>query len=208
MDIFEKLKMLNSKKIGSNLPIEYIIIGLGNIGKKYDGTRHNAGFMTLDAIAKKYSAEVKKVKFKSLCGEAIISSKRCLLMKPSTFMNNSGEALAEAMNFYKISSNKVLVLYDDISLPPSALRIRLRGSHGGHNGMKSIIALCGTDDFPRIKIGVGQKPHPDYDLADWVLSTFKSGELKLLDVSLENAVKAAELIVSDKASEAMNLYNS
>ncbi|HNX65053.1 MAG TPA: aminoacyl-tRNA hydrolase [Oscillospiraceae bacterium] len=206
MDIFEKLKALSAPAPTGTM--EYIIIGLGNVGTQYEGTRHNAGFMVIDNLARKYNIDVKKMKFKSLCGDAMISGKRCLLMKPSTFMNNSGEALVEAMNFYKIPIENVIVIYDDISLQPSKLRIRKKGSDGGHNGIKSIIYLTGKDTFPRIKIGVGAKPNPSYNLADWVLSTFKREEYEDLKIALENAVSCIELMVQGKTDDAMNSYNS
>lgn len=206
MDIFEKLKAISTP--APTGPVEYIIIGLGNVGTQYEGTRHNAGFMVIDNFAKKYNVDVKKLKFKSLCGDVTISEKRCLLMKPSTFMNNSGEALVEAMNFHKVSTQNVIVIYDDISLEPSFLRIRRKGSDGGHNGIKSIIYLTGKDDFPRIKIGVGKKPNPNYNLADWVLSTFKREEYELVQEALDKATACIELIVAGKINDAMNKYNS
>lgn len=208
MDIFEKLKMISSSAPAPTGPVEYIIIGLGNVGTQYEGTRHNAGFMVIDNLAKKLHADVKKIKFKSLCGDVMISGKRCLLMKPSTYMNNSGVALVEAMNFHKIPIENVIVIYDDISLEPSQLRIRRKGSDGGHNGIKSIIYLTGKDTFPRIKIGVGKKPNPNYDLADWVLSTFKREEFEALQEALDHAVSCIELMVDGKIDQAMNKYNS
>ena len=206
MDIFEKLKSISTPMPTG--PVEYIIIGLGNIGTQYEGTRHNAGFMVIDNIAKKYNVDVKKLKFKSLCGDVTISEKRCLLMKPSTFMNNSGEALVEAMNFHKVPIENVIVIYDDISLEPSFLRIRRKGTDGGHNGIKSIIYLTGKDNFPRVKIGVGKKPNPNYNLADWVLSTFKREEFELIQQALDKATSCIELMVSGKINDAMNKYNS
>lgn len=185
-----------------------MIVGLGNPGAKYENTRHNIGFMAMERICRKYSVKCDKLKFKSLCTDVMINGKRTLLLMPSTFMNLSGEAVTEAMQFYKIPSENVLVLYDDISLDIGKMRIRRKGSHGGHNGMKNIIYLSGKDDFPRIKLGVGQKPHPDYDLADWVLSRFTAQDLKELDTVLENAVKAAELIVAGNTEQAMNKFNS
>ena len=163
--------------------------------------------MAIDTIAEKYGADVKRIKFKSLCGECTMGGKKCLLMKPSTYMNNSGEAVVEAMNFYKLGIENLIVIYDDISLEPSKLRIRRKGSDGGHNGIKSIIYLTGEDTFPRIKIGVGKKPHPQYNLADWVLSNFKSDEIPLIREACQHAAEAAELMVSGKINEAMNKYN-
>ena len=206
MDIFEKLK--SSSKPAPTGKIEYIIVGLGNPGKEYENTRHNAGFLTIEKLCNKYNFKADRLKFKSLCGDAVISGKRCLIMKPSTYMNNSGQAVVEAMNFYKIPAENVIVIYDDISLEPSQLRIRRKGSDGGHNGIKNIIYLTGKDTFPRIKIGVGKKPNPKYDLADWVLSTFKKDELPLMDEAFDKAVQAIELIVGGDIDKAMNNLNS
>lgn len=202
-DVFNKL----SAEKQSAAKIEYIIVGLGNPGIQYESTRHNAGFMAIAALEKKYGFSVKTHKFKALIGEAEIGGKRCLVMKPETYMNNSGEAIAQAMNFYKIPLENVLVIFDDISLEPSQMRIKRKGSAGGHNGLKSIIALCDGDNFPRIKIGVGKKPHPDYDLADWVLGKFSDEDQKKIDAVCDNACDAAELIVQGKISDAMNKYN-
>ena len=203
MDLFNQI----SSGTASGGPVEYIIVGLGNPGIQYQDTRHNAGFMAIDTIAEKYDTDVKRIKFKSLCGECTMGGKKCLLMKPSTYMNNSGEAVVEAMNFYKLGIENLIVIYDDISLEPSKLRIRRKGSDGGHNGIKSIIYLTGEDTFPRIKIGVGKKPHPQYNLADWVLSNFKSDEIPLIREACQHAAEAAELMVSGKINEAMNKYN-
>ena len=147
------------------------------------------------------------MKFRSDCGEAMVGGVRCLLMKPTTYMNNSGEAVAAAANFYKIPPEHVLVMYDDISLAPGKLRIRRKGSAGGHNGIKSIIALLGTEEFPRIRVGVGAKPTPQYDLADWVLSKFTPEEQTALQPALEQAAEAASLIVQDKMDQAMNHFS-
>ncbi len=207
-DIFAIFEKLHAKEEQTTGKIEYIIIGLGNIGEKYDGTRHNAGFFVMDVLAKKFNFDIKKLKFKSTVGEVTVSGKKCLVMKPCTYMNNSGEALVEAMNFYKIPIENVIVCYDDISLSPSKLRIRKKGSHGGHNGIKSIVELTGADNFPRIKIGVGAKPHKDYDLADWVLGKFSKEDVVLMQESANNAVFCIELIVEGKIDTAMNKYNS
>lgn len=207
MDIFEKLKELSAAREPVGQP-EFIIVGLGNPGTKYMDTRHNAGFMAVDTLAEKYNTDIKKIKFKSLCNNITICGKNCLVMKPSTYMNNSGEAVVEAMNFYKIPIENVIVIYDDISLEPSKLRIRRKGSDGGHNGIKSIIYLTGSDGFPRIKLGVGKKPHPDYNLADWVLSSFKKDEIELMKTACENACVSIELMVSGQTDKAMNKFNS
>lgn len=189
-------------------PVEFLLVGLGNPGKQYENTRHNAGFMALDKIAQKSHTEIKRIKFKGSVGECSLGGKKVLLLKPSTYMNLSGQSVKEAMTFYKLSPEQVLILFDDINLEPGKLRIRRKGSDGGHNGMKNIIYLSGSDQFPRIKLGVGKKPHPDYNLADWVLSKFTTQEQKELDLALENAAAAAELIVRGDIDRAMNLYNS
>lgn len=208
MSIFDAFKKIENTKSNIGNKPEYIIVGLGNPDTKYLNTRHNAGFMAIDMISKEYNVSVNRIKFKSLCGDVTINGKNCLLMKPTTYMNNSGQAVVEAMNFYKIPIENIIVIYDDISLEPSKLRIRRKGSDGGHNGIKSIIYLTGANTFPRIKLGVGKKPHPDYNLADWVLSNFKPDELEQMKISCSNAVKCIELIVQNKIDEAMNKYNS
>lgn len=194
------------KKKSSN--ISWIIAGLGNPEPKYEITRHNAGFLAIDRIADNANVSIKKMKFHALIGEAELGGERCLLLKPLTYMNKSGEAIAEAMRYYQIPPERVLILFDDISLDPGKLRIRQKGSAGGHNGIKSIIEMTKSSDFPRIKIGVGKKPHPDYDLADWVLSKFKKDELPLMDEAFTNAADAAAMIVSGSVDHAMNRYNS
>lgn len=204
-DIFKKLDAERSPMPGG--PVEYIIVGLGNPGTKYENTRHNAGFMALDTLAEDIGADVKRLKFKSLTADVSINGVHCLLMKPTTFMNNSGEAVVEALNFYKLTTERLLVIYDDISMDVGRTRIRGKGSDGGHNGIKSIIYLTGSDVFPRIKIGVGAKPHPDYDLADWVLGMFPKEQGEALEAAFRNAAEAAKLIVSGKMNEAMNKYN-
>ena len=205
-DIFDQI----SRGRENNAPkgaVEYIIAGLGNPGAQYENTRHNAGFMTVDTLAEKLSFDIKKIQFKSLTGDCIIKGKRCLVMKPSTFMNNSGEAVVQAMNFYKIPIENVIVCYDDISLEPGKLRIRRKGSDGGHNGIKSIIYLTGSQDFPRVKIGVGAKPSKDYDLAAWVLGNFSSEDIPKIKEAANNACDAIELIVCGETDKAMNKFN-
>lgn len=206
MSIFDLFKQVESAAPAG--PPEYLIVGLGNPGLEYAQTRHNAGFMTLDLLAEREHTEIKRMKFKSLCGDAVIAGKRCLLMKPTTYMNNSGQAVAEAMQFYKLPIDHIIVVYDDISLEPSRLRIRRKGSDGGHNGIKSIIYLTGEDAFPRIKLGVGKKPRPDYNLADWVLSRFTREELEQLHIAAEHACESIALMVNGKIEEAMNRYNA
>lgn len=197
--------MLLSGKKGSAL--EYIIAGLGNPGEKYEMTRHNAGFLALDLYAVKNNADIKKLKYHSLVREVTVSGKRCLLMKPQTFMNNSGEAIGEAAKFYKIPPERVIVISDDTTLDVGKIRIRRKGSAGGHNGLKSIIAHLGSEDFPRVKIGVGKKPDAYTDLADWVLARFPKESEADLKNALENALSAVELIVAGETDKAMNLYN-
>lgn len=189
-------------------PVDFLIVGLGNPGKEYDNTRHNAGFMAVDRIAGELGVKIDRLKFKSLCGDGMLVGHRVLLMKPSTFMNLSGQAVQEARRpFIKIPMERVLVFLDDISLEPGHVRIRRKGTDGGHNGLKNIIYLTGSDQFPRVKIGVGAKPHPDYDLAKWVLSRFSSDEQKALDSVLDHVADMARLIVSGRMDEAMNGYN-
>ena len=187
--------------------IEYLLVGLGNPGKEYEGTRHNTGFMAIDKIANDAGVKLDRLKFKGLCTSATLGGKKVLLLKPSTFMNLSGQSVTEAMRFYKLPPEKVIVLFDDISLPCGHLRIRRKGSDGGHNGMKNILYLSGSDQFPRIKIGIGEKPNPQWDLADWVLSHFSTDEMKLMNESTKNAAAAAALMVNDKIDEAMKRYN-
>lgn len=188
--------------------IEYIIVGLGNPGRQYENTRHNCGFIAVDHIAEKLGIKVNKLKFKSLVGECMINSHRCLVMKPSTFMNNSGQAVVEAMQFYKLPPENVIVIFDDISLDVGKMRIRRKGSDGGQRGMKSIIYLSGSEDFMRIKIGIGKKPHPDYDLKDWVLSRFTKDDAKLMMPMLDDVYSSVEYMVDGNIDRAMNLYNS
>lgn len=187
---------------------EFLVVGLGNPGNKYTYTRHNSGFLCLDMLSDKLNIRIDRLKFKSLICDTTINGHRCIVMKPQTFMNNSGEAVRECASFYKIKPENVIVIYDDISLDVGKLRIRRKGTDGGHNGIKSIIYHLNSDQFPRIKVGCGKKPHPDYDLADWVLSEFKKDELKALEPALSNACKALELLLDNNIEKAMNLYNS
>ncbi len=187
--------------------VENIVVGLGNSGTKYENTRHNAGFIAVDRLAQKLGVKIDRIKYKSLVTTCTIGDKKVLLMKPSTYMNNSGLAVTEAMNFYKIPPENVIVLFDDISLDVGKMRIRRKGSDGGHNGIKNIIYLSGSDRFPRIKIGVGHKPEK-WDLADWVLSRFTESELKVLEETADKAVQAVELMLDNQIDKAMNLYNA
>lgn len=188
--------------------IEYIIAGLGNPGPKYANTRHNAGFKALDLLAKEEGFEIKKLKFHALIADEMIGGKRCLIMKPQTMMNNSGEAIMEAAEYYNIPNENIIVLFDDISLDIGKTRIRRKGSAGGHNGIKSIISCLGSEDFPRVKIGVDKKPNANYDLASWVLGDFPKDKTEELNTALKNSIEATKLIVNGKTDEAMNKYNS
>lgn len=186
---------------------EFMIVGLGNPGRDYEMTRHNAGFLTLDHIAVEENVEIKKLKYKALIGDTVISGHRCLLVKPQTFMNNSGEAVREISQFYKIPPEKIIVIFDDISLPCGKLRIRRKGTDGGHNGIKSIIYHLNSDNFPRIKVGVGAKPHPDYNLADWVLSAFKKDEMEELKKAITKATEVLPFMLDGEIDKAMNKAN-
>ena len=187
-------------------PVEYIIAGLGNPGKEYENTRHNTGYIAIETIAKERGVKMDKLKYKSLCGECMISGKRVFLMKPATFMNLSGEAVRDAMSFYKVPPERTIIIFDDVSLEQGRLRIRKKGSDGGHNGIKNIIYLTGSDDFPRIKIGIGGKPE-EYDLKDWVLGKFSEDDEKIMQESYQKASQAVELMIEGKYDEAMNKYN-
>ena len=208
MGIFEVFDRISANSQAQRGKIEYVIAGLGNFGMEYDNTRHNAGFFTVDKLAENLGEEINRLKFKGKTAEVTIEDKRCLLLKPLTYMNNSGEAVVQALEFYKLDTSNLIVIYDDISLEPGKLRIRRKGSHGGHNGIRSIIELTGKEDFLRIKMGVGKKPHPDYDLAKWVLGKFRADDLKKMEISAENACECIKLMVQGRTDEAMNKYNS
>ena len=198
--------MFFKRKESLSSSVEYIIVGLGNSGTKYENTRHNAGFIAIDALAENLGVKIDRIKYKSLVTTCTIGDKKVLLMKPSTYMNNSGLAVVEAMNFYKIKPENVIILFDDISLDVGKMRIRRKGSDGGHNGIKNIIYLSGSDQFPRIKIGIGHKPET-WDLADWVLSRFTEQEMKAPAETTENTNNAVKLILEGQTDKAMNLYN-
>jgi PTH1 family peptidyl-tRNA hydrolase len=185
----------------------WLIAGLGNPEAKYDGTRHNAGFAALDALAAKWGIAVNKSKFQGLYGQGDVGGHKVLLLKPLTYMNLSGDAIAPLAAFFKVPADHVIVLCDDITQAPGKLRIRPSGSAGGHNGLKSIIARLGGENFPRIRIGVGAKPHPDYDLAAWVLGHFSEEEAKALAGRFDDIAAAAELIMAGKLSDAQSRYN-
>ncbi len=188
--------------------VEFLIAGLGNPGKQYEHTRHNVGFLALDALAARGGIKVNRLKFKALTGIGRIAGKKVLLLKPQTFMNNSGEAVRDAMQFYKIPPERTIILFDDITLDVGRLRIRKKGSDGGQKGMRSIIYLTGSDNYPRVRIGIGAKLHPDYDLAAWVLSTFPKADGERLEQAIANACDAVTLLLENDFDAAMNRYNA
>ena len=204
-NIFDLFKKIEKKE--DTTPITHIVAGLGNPGGEYEMTRHNAGFLAIDYIAERHSVRIDRVKFHALVAEATIGGVRVLLMKPTTFMNNSGLAISEAASFYKIPPENIIILHDEISFSPGQNRIRRKGSAGGHNGLKSIIASLSADTFPRIKIGVGQKPSPDYDLVNWVLGKFPKQDMELLREKFPDISASVELILQGKIDEAMNKYS-
>ena len=187
--------------------ISWLVVFLGNPGTKYEMTRHNAGFMAGDAMAKAQGAAINRSRFKALTGTCDIGGETVMLMKPQTFMNLSGEAVAQAVSFYKLAPDHVIVVSDEVALPIGKLRIRTKGSAGGHNGIKNIIAHLGTDVFPRVKVGVGAPSHPDYDMVDWVIGSFSAQEKKIVDEALDRALDAAECIISRGMTEAQNRFN-
>ena len=201
-DLFKKIEKPNDMT-----PVSFIIAGLGNPGREYDKTRHNIGFLSIDYIADKLGVRIDRAKFHALTAEARIGEVRVLLMKPQTYMNNSGVAIAEAASFYKVAPERVLVLHDEISFDPGVIRIRRKGSAGGHNGLKSIIAHLASDEFPRIKIGVGKKPSPEYDLADFVLGKFPKDDLEAIEKRYSDIRSACELIVAGKIDDAMQKFS-
>ena len=206
-NIFDLFKQIEKKDTPAAGNLTHLVVGLGNPGDKYTFTRHNTGFMALDFIAEKCGVRVDRVRFKSLCADARIGEHRVLLMKPQTFMNLSGEAVREAADFYKIPPENILVLFDDINFDVGVMRIRRNGSDGGHNGIKSIIYQLNSDAFPRVKIGVGKKPSPDYDLADYVLGTYSDADQKTRFSMFSRVYDGVELILSGQIDKAMNLYN-
>lgn len=187
---------------------DWLVVGLGNPGLQYENTRHNAGFRAVDLLAKEKGFEFSKAKFDAVLGEYKIGDKRILVIKPQTYMNNSGAAVTKVAAFYKIPLENIIVLHDDISLDVGKIRMRRKGSHGGQNGMKDIIEFTGSDNIMRIKIGVGAKPNPNYDLAAWVLSKFSNDEQEGLNTALSNSVKALQEIFARGIDSAMNKYNS
>ena len=188
-------------------PIDFLAVGLGNPGKGYANTRHNTGYMALEALAKDAGVELTRSKFHSLTAEARFGDVRVLLMFPQTYMNLSGQAVAEAAKFYKLPPERILVFSDDIALPLGGIRVRRKGSDGGQKGLRNIAELIGSTEYPRIRIGIGQKPHPEMELADWVLSRYSSTELKTIAEANDKAVEAAKLIFAGKMDQAMNAYS-
>lgn len=206
-NIFDIFKKIEKESINTTGPAQYLIVGLGNPDEKYKNTRHNTGFMFLDFLAQKLNIELNKNKFKSLVASGVINDKKVLLIKPQTYMNLSGEAVKLASDFYKIKPENIIVIFDDISLEIGKLRIRQKGSAGGHNGIKNIIEQLGIDKFPRIKIGIGDRNNKEMDLKDYVLSNFSDEEMQKINFSISNAAKAIELIIDKNIEKAMNLYN-
>ena len=188
-------------------PVEWIVVGLGNPGPKYDWTRHNVGFLVIDELADRANIPVQRVKYKALTNTTKLGGKSVLLMKPVTYMNLSGEAVGQAARFYKVPPERVLVISDDVALPQGKLRVRRSGSAGGHNGLKNIISHLGSDQFPRIKVGVGGKPHPDHDMADWVLGKFTGQDRKVMEEAIARAADAVTLFLEQGPDQAMAKFN-
>ena len=196
--------MLFSSKGGPT----WIVAFLGNPGLKYEGTRHNAGFMTADALCRQKKLDINKARFRALTALCEIGGEKVLLMKPQTYMNLSGEAISQAARFYKIPPEHILVVSDEVSLPVGKLRIRTKGSAGGHNGLKNIISLLGTDSFPRIRLGVGAPPHPEYEMMDWVLSVFRDQDAEEMAKAAQRAAEAVVCYIEKGPDRAMNLFNT
>ncbi|MCI8651443.1 MAG: aminoacyl-tRNA hydrolase [Oscillospiraceae bacterium] len=188
-------------------PVTWLVVGLGNIGDRYDRTRHNVGFDAIDQLADKLDIPVQRLKYKALTNTALLGGEKVLLMKPVTYMNLSGEAVEQAAAFFKVPPEHIIVLSDEVALPPGKLRIRQNGSAGGHNGLKNIIAHLHSDQFPRIRIGVGGKPHPDYDMADWVLGKPQGEDRKLVDSAIQRAAQAVETYIKEGPQAAMSKFN-
>ena len=184
-----------------------IVVFLGNPGQRFEGTRHNVGFLTGDLLSRDLNVKINRSRFRSLTAQTVIEGETVLLMKPQTYMNLSGDAVREAMRFYKVPLDHIVVVSDDVSLPVGKIRVRRGGSAGGHNGLKDIIAKCGGDGFPRVRIGVGEKPHPDYDMADWVLSTFPAQDRKTVEDAARRAADAVICVIGKGPDEAMNRFN-
>ena len=189
-------------------PVDWLLVCLGNPGDRYENTRHNAGYMVADEIGERLNVPIQKLRFRALTNTVKLGGQTVLLMKPVTYMNLSGEAVRQAADFYKLPPERVLVISDDIALPPGRLRVRKGGSAGGHNGLKNIIQHLGTDQFPRLRLGVGEKPHPDYDQAEWVLSKFRGEDKTAMERAVSRAADAVECILTDGLDAAMNRFNA
>ena len=187
--------------------VDWLLVCRGNPGDQYENTRHNVGFQVADAVAERHNVPIQRLKFRALTNTITVGEKKVLLMKPVTYMNLSGEAVHEAASFYKVPPERILVVSDEVALAPGKIRVRRSGSAGGHNGLKNIIAHLGTDQFPRIRVGVGQKPHPDYDMADWVLGKFQEEDKKAVEEAVKRAADAAECLIQEGVDKAMNRYN-
>lgn len=196
--------MLFGKKTGG---VDWLVVGLGNPGSQYEQTRHNVGFQVVDELAERCQVPIQRLKFRALTNLAALGGERALLMKPVTYMNLSGEAVQEAAAFYKVPPERILVISDEVALPPGRIRVRRGGSAGGHNGLKNIIAHLGSDQFPRVRLGVGQKPHPDYDMADWVLGKPQGEERTAVEAAVVRAADAVECLLAKGLEEAMNRFN-
>lgn len=201
----ELFKKIRPDSVGS--PVEFLIVGLGNPGSKYENTRHNAGFCALDILANDLETSCDRLKFNGKMVKTDIDQTGCILLKPQTFMNDSGRAVEQAREYYRLSPSQIIVFSDDISLDPGKIRIKRKGSHGGHNGLKDITEAIGSEAFMRIKIGVGKKPRPDYDLVKWVLGKFSESEKRAVDSACKSAAEAAKLLVKGEIDKAMNLFN-
>lgn len=206
-NIFDLFKQISTSEDSSSGAIEYILVGLGNPGKEYERTRHNAGFMAMDYISGRCGVRIDRAKFSALVGETTINGKRVLLMKPQTYMNSSGEAVSAAAKFYKIAPENIIVISDDVSLDVGRVRVRRKGSHGGQRGLKSIQESLGTEDYQRIKIGVGAKPHPDYDMAAWVLSTFEPKDIEAISENYPRIYDGLCKMLEGDTEEAMQICN-
>ena len=196
--------MFFNKKSGG---VDWLLVGLGNPGEQYERTRHNVGFLVADELAERHNVPIQRLKFRALTNTITVGGEKVLLMKPVTYMNLSGEAVHEAAAFYKVPPERILVISDEVALAPGKLRVRRSGSAGGHNGLKNIIAHLGSDQFPRIRLGVGSKPHPDYDMADWVLGKFQGEDKKAVEAAVKKAADAAECLIREGVDRAMNQYN-
>lgn len=207
-NIFDLFKKISSEPASPTGAVEYIVVGLGNPGREYEKTRHNAGFMAIEYISGRCGARIDRAKFSALVGECDIDGHRVLLMKPQTYMNSSGEAVSAAAKFYKIPPEKIIVISDDVSLDVGRVRVRRKGSHGGQKGLKSIQECLGTEDYQRIKVGVGAKPHPDYDMAAWVLSTFSAEDIKAVSDNYPRIYDGLCKMLADNTEEAMQICNN